>query len=121
MTDPVPKPARIELGRLAGRWHQLPLGQALSQVGAVRELAQRYADRSAQEAGRPPQPLPDLGPAVAVDQLAVTVYDLCRGTLDAGAILERQPPDRRRGVVPVAPELAHELEQDLAALRRRLG
>ena len=120
MTDPVPPTARIELGRLAGRWHQLPLGQALPHVGAVRELAQRYADRSAQQAGRLPQPLPDLGPAVAMDQLTVTVYDLCQGE-PTGADPGRQPPDRRRGVVPVGPELADELALDLAALRRRLG
>ncbi len=116
MTDPVPPTARIELGRLAGRWHQLPLGQALPSVRAVRDLAQRYADRSARASGRPPQPLPDLGPAVAMDQLAVTVYDLCRTEGSAGA--EAGQTRRPAGVVPA---LADALAEQLADLRRLLS
>lgn len=69
-SDPVPPAARTELERLARRWQQLPLDRALRCVPAVRALAQRYAD--AIGGG----PLPDLGPAVALDQLVVTAYDL---------------------------------------------
>lgn len=109
MTDPVPPTARIELGRLSGRWHQLPLGQALPHVGAVRALAQRYADRAASRTGSPSRALPELGPAVVMDQLAVTVYDL--SLLDADPC---GPARERPGGVP-------ELAEELAALRRRLG
>ncbi len=84
MTDPVPPAARTELRRLAGRWHQLPIGQALPSASTVRELAQRYADQVADAIGLPCGPLPDLGPAVVIDQLTVTVYDACRLAATAG-------------------------------------
>jgi hypothetical protein len=40
-------------------------------------LVQTLADRVAGWRGRPVQPVPDLGPAVVMDQLAVMVFDAC--------------------------------------------
>lgn len=114
MTDPVSPAARIELRRLAGRWHQLPLVQASPHVQIVRELAQRYADRAAGESGLPPRPLPDLGPAVVIDQLTVTVYDLYRlvpETASRGDATDQRPESQAMG----------EIAEELAGLRRRLG
>lgn len=91
--DPVPLAARRELERLARRWQQLPLDRALQCVPAVRDLAQHFADR----AGAPGGPLPDLGPAVVIDQLVVTAYDLAA----AGG--------------------GGDVAQQLAALRRHIG
>lgn len=116
MFDPVPPGARVELGRLTGRWHRLPLGQALPHAGTVRELAQRYADRAAAANGAPSHALPDLGPAAAMDQLAVTVYDLCLLDPpggDRGASGTSAPTRPSPGVVP-------DLAGELAELRRRL-
>ncbi|WP_068430636.1 hypothetical protein [Piscicoccus intestinalis] len=91
MTDPVPPAARRELERLARRWQQLPLDRALQCVPAVREVAQRFADT-----GPHPGELPDLGPAVLLDQLTVTAYDLAAsGKAD---ILEPELTRLRRDV-----------------------
>ena len=57
------------------RWHQLPLDHALSCAPVVRRLL----DDLAAAAG----PVPDLGPAVLMDQLTVLVYDACEA--DGGA------------------------------------
>jgi hypothetical protein len=93
-------PVGDELTRLVRRWHELPLDQALSYAGQVRALAQHLADRVADLSGRSRQPLPDLGPAVVMDQLSVMVYD----ALEAGL-----------------PELGEPLAESLAALRRTLA
>ena len=60
---------------MAGRWQQLPLGHALAMLPAVRRLSQDLADEVADAEGRPAEPVPDLGPAVVVDQLRVMVWD----------------------------------------------
>ncbi len=41
----------------------------------VRAMIQQLADLAAEEEGRARIPVPDLGPAVAMDQLAVMVHD----------------------------------------------
>ena len=51
------------------RWHQLPLDHALSCAPTVRRLVDDLAGASG--------PVPDLGPAVLMDQLTVLVYDTC--------------------------------------------
>lgn len=84
-----PDPAAIareeigtELGRVVRRWQQLPLDHALSVSPQVRELVQAVADRVAAAEGMPSAPVPDLGPAVLMDQLRVMVFDHGRAGLD---------------------------------------
>jgi len=72
---PVPVEVRTELARVVERWQQLPLDRAERHAGAVRELVQRLADEVAERTGQDPWPVPDLGPATLMDQLAVMVYD----------------------------------------------
>ncbi|MFD1054695.1 hypothetical protein [Terrabacter terrigena] len=76
-----------ELRRVVERWHQLPLDHALSRMPSVRLVVQRLADRVAGERGVPSREVPDLGPAVLMDQLAVMVHDLlaARPRADAAA------------------------------------
>jgi hypothetical protein len=61
------------------RWQQLPLDHALSGMPRVRLLL----DHLAGAAG----PVPDLGPAVVMDQLTVLVYDACEAGSEAPADL----------------------------------
>lgn len=82
MTDPVPDGARVEIERLVRRWVSLPLDRALVVVPQLRARAQSYADEAAAAAGLEPVSLPELGPASVLDQLVVTVYDVC-ATADA--------------------------------------
>ena len=94
--SPLPREVRAELRRVVERWQQLPLNHALSSAGSVRALAQHLADVVAASgeptggaAGRPgllrsDGLLPELGPAVLMDQLTVTVYDACAAGLDGG-------------------------------------
>ena len=73
-------PAEVdaELTRVGRRWAQLDLARAAGSALAVHALASRYADLV-----HPDYPLPDLGPAVVVDQLRVVTYDaLATGALD---------------------------------------
>lgn len=102
MTDPDPRAARevigTELERVVRRWQQLPLDHALSVSAQVREVVQALADRVATSTGMPWAPVPDLGPAVLMDQLRVMVYDHAQAGLDP---------------VPLAAELT--------ALRRAIG
>ncbi|MEO6411039.1 MAG: hypothetical protein ABIO48_00505 [Pedococcus sp.] len=80
------------------RWQQLPLDHALSCMPRVRHLIDHLASATA-PAGSPATAVPDLGPAVVIDQLAVLVYDAC----EAGSV---DPP---------------ELATRLGDLRRELG
>lgn len=73
MIDPVPGQARTELTRLADRWHQLPIDQARSASAHLRASAEALL-ASAEQTGQ----LPDLGPATALDQLQVAVYEASR-------------------------------------------
>ena len=81
--SPTPQEVSDELRRVVERWHQLPLDHALSRMPSVRALVQRLADRVAGSRGVDAQPVPDLGPAVVMDQLAVMVLDLFRAEPDA--------------------------------------
>ncbi len=92
---PVPHPVADELTRLAGRWQQLPLDQALSYAGHMRTIAQELFHvvagrddsligdvRGTVDGGTEPGTdtglraiVPDLGAAAALDQLRVAVYD----------------------------------------------
>ncbi len=74
--SPIPREVSDELERVVTRWHQLPLGRALSRVPGVRELVQSLADEVARCRGDSPTPVPDLGPATLLNQLEVMVFDL---------------------------------------------
>ena len=81
--SPVPEGVADELQRLARRWHQLPLDQALARMPRVRSTVDALAGLS----GATDTP-PDLGPAVVIDQLTVTAYDAClRGREDPALAL----------------------------------
>ena len=78
------------------RWRQLPLDHALSCVPAVRalldELALLPTSPGKDTSGAV---VPDLGPAVLMDQLAVLVYDACLAGV-ASADLTGRLVDLRR-------------------------
>lgn len=77
MRSPVPQEVADELRRVVERWHQLPLDHALSRMPPTLALVQTLADRSAEiVAGGPMPQVPDLGPAVVMDQLTVMIHDL---------------------------------------------
>ena len=73
-TSPVPQGVSDELRRVVQRWQQLPLDHALSCMPAVRGVLADLADDS----------VPDLGPAVVMDQLTVLVYDACQARRSDG-------------------------------------
>ncbi len=92
----MPEPARVELDRLARRWRELPLAAAQAGMPAARALVDALAARCG------PDPVPDLGPAVVMDQLAVLVWDVyARGAGDG--IPERLAGLRRSLASPAAP------------------
>jgi len=89
--DIVAPQARVELDRMRRRWAELPLEQALAGMPLLRHLLAELAPRSsrptadpppgaatptAAEVAEDPRPVvPDVGPAVVIDQLAVLVWD----------------------------------------------
>ena len=93
--DPVDDTVGTELERVVRRWQQLPLDRALSAVPAVSALVQQLADEVAEATGMPTEPVPDLGPAVLMDQLRVLVYDYRECGLPVDALAERLTTLRR--------------------------
>ncbi len=87
--DRVPPAARTELDRIRRRWSELPEARAAAAAPAVRMLVDAVAARIA-----PGTPVPDLGPAVLVDQLAVVVWDACTAG-DAADLTEQLTALRR--------------------------
>lgn len=87
--SPVPPGVAQELGRVAQRWQQLPLDHALRRVPAVRLVLDHLTPEGLPE-------VPDLGPAVVMDQLTVLVYDTCKD--GGGAGLEEVLADLRRSL-----------------------
>jgi len=83
--DPVGESARTEINRLAHRWHSLPVGHARSAGVLAREVAAEWLG----------EPLPDLGPATALDQLRVAVYEQARSGADDTVLGERLAQLRR--------------------------
>ncbi|UTT65469.1 hypothetical protein NMQ01_12220 [Janibacter sp. CX7] len=61
------------------RWQQLPLDRAAERVAGVHELMADLAG----------EPLPDLGPAVVMDQLRVVVFDVCRAEGESADLAQR--------------------------------
>jgi hypothetical protein len=83
--DPRPAVVVTELERLVRRWRELPLTRAEVHAPELRAAAEGLAG----------QPLSDLGPATALDQLRVLVWDACaRG--ETGGIPELLVALRRR-------------------------
>ena len=85
MLDPVGDSARIELDRLAHRWHTLPVGQARYAAVLVRALAGEWLGSD----------LLDLGPAAALDQLRVAVHETARAGVPDTVLGERLADLRR--------------------------
>ena len=88
LRSPVSQEAGAELQRVAERWSQLPLDQALSHAGHVRALVQSLADRVAEAKGIVSSVVPDLGPAILMDQLTVMVYDASAATLTSTLVAD---------------------------------
>lgn len=86
---------RTELERVVRRWQQLPLDRALPAVPAVAAVVQGLADEVSDAAGVPRAPVPDLGPAVLMDQLRVMVFDWRAAGLPPGELGDRLTGLRR--------------------------
>lgn len=85
LTSPVPDEVQTELARLARRWRQLPLGQAQSYAAQLRAAAREFADAVPVDNGAGAgAEIRDLGPAAALDQLRVLVYDASAAGLTLG-------------------------------------
>lgn len=84
--DPIGSEARTELDRLTHRWHTLPVGQARSASVSVRALAADLLGTIE---------VPDLGPATALDQLRVGVYEAARAGTDDETLAGRVAELRR--------------------------
>ena len=96
MTGPGhPDLAGTELERVVRRWQQLPLDHALPAVPGVAGGVQALADAVADAQGVPRAPVPDLGPAVLMDQLRVMVYDWRAAGLDEDDLADRLTELRR--------------------------
>lgn len=70
------------------RWQQLPLDHALSCMPRVRLVLDDLAGAVG--------PVPDLGPAVVMDQLTVLVYDVCDSGGEAASALAQRLGELRR-------------------------
>lgn len=84
-----------ELERVVRRWRELPLDHALSAFPQVRALVQQLADDTAPATGMPLTAVPDLGPAVVMDQLRVMVHDWRTAGLAEAALGQRLTALRR--------------------------
>ena len=84
-----------ELERVVRRWQQLPLDHALPAVPAVAAAVQGLADEVSDVCGVPRAPVPDLGPAVLMDQLRVMVFDWRAAGLPPAELGERLTGLRR--------------------------
>lgn len=75
----IPDDVASELGRAVRRWQQLPLDRAAEALPGVHALLAELAG----------EPLPDLGPAVVMDQLRVVVFDVCSSEGSPPRLAER--------------------------------
>jgi hypothetical protein len=87
--------AELELERVVRRWQQLPLDHALRAVPDVASMVQQLADAVSDAEGLPRDPVPDLGPAVLMDQLRVMAYDWQQAGLPMGDLADRLTTLRR--------------------------
>ncbi len=63
----LPVAVEAELRRIALRWAQLAFASAADRMPLVHSVVEALAG----------EPVPDLGPAVVIDQLRVVAYDAC--------------------------------------------
>ena len=70
--DPRPEPVRVELDRIESRWQTLPLPQARAGMPRMRLTLDRLAEVTGRAC------VDDLGPATALHQLKVLVWEACR-------------------------------------------
>ena len=89
----MPQEVSTELERVVRRWRELPVDRALARVPVVRALVNELAERTA-----PGHEVPDLGPAVLLDQLRVLVHDACAAGDPPPAELERRLADLRHAL-----------------------
>lgn len=75
----VPAAVRVEVDRIRRRWSELTLEKAVAAEPAVRAVVETLAGRTA-----PGAVVPDLGPGVLPDQLAVVVWDAYAADLGDG-------------------------------------
>ena len=75
----LPQEVESELGRAVRRWRQLPLDRAAEALPGVQAFLAQVAGES----------LPDLGPAVVMDQLRVVVFDACMSEGGGAGLAER--------------------------------
>lgn len=75
----IPPEIESELGRAVRRWRQLPLDRAAAALPGVHALLAEIAGEE----------LPDLGPAVVMDQLRVVVFDACASEGGGAGLAER--------------------------------
>lgn len=83
----IPEDVAAELDRAARRWQQLPVGRAEAALPEVHALMAALAGET----------LPDLGPAVVMDQLRVVVFDACAGDEGGPADLAERLASLRLG------------------------
>ena len=76
-SDPRTPEIRTELARIERRWSELSLERALAALPSVRETL----DQLTHDAATPP--VPDLGPATALHQLKVLVWETCTARAEA--------------------------------------
>ena len=93
--DPVDDTVGTELERVVRRWQQLPLDRALPAVPVVHDVVQALADATAEVTGLPRTAVPDLGPAVLMDQLRVVVHDWRAAGQDEAELARRLTGLRR--------------------------
>lgn len=75
----IPPEVESEVGRAVHRWRQLPLDRAADALPGVHALLAEVAGEE----------LPDLGPAVVMDQLRVVVFDACASEGGGAGLAER--------------------------------
>lgn len=87
----------MEIERLDRRWQQLPLDQALDAFPTLMTLIQRIAEATAwpREATVGRRQLPDLGPAMVINQLKTVVFDYQLQGLDIAWLADRLVAVRR--------------------------
>lgn len=75
----IPSDLERELDRAVRRWRQLPLDRAVDALPGVHAVLAELAGEQ----------LPDLGPAVVMDQLRVVAFDACADEGGSAGLTQR--------------------------------